>query len=69
MNEEELKVEIEKCRNDLRYFYNTYWTVNGKPVKPVSEEEWSASLHIWNFKRSMSLAIRNLILEKNRSGI
>lgn len=31
--------EFERCK-DPRYFYNNYWTVNGRAVKPISEEEW-----------------------------
>lgn len=31
--------ELERCKDPL-YFYNNYWSVNGKAVKPMSVEEW-----------------------------
>lgn len=31
--------EYKRCE-DPRYFYNTYYTIDGKAVKPISEEEW-----------------------------
>lgn len=40
MTDEEMKAELEKCLADPRYFYNTYWQVDGKPVTPISQEEW-----------------------------
>lgn len=31
--------EMERCK-DPRYFFNNYWTVNGKQPDPKSVEEW-----------------------------
>ena len=47
MTEEEITAELEKCLADPRYFYNTYWQVDGKPVTPISEEEWNARMHFF----------------------
>jgi len=47
MTEEEMKAELEKCLADPRYFYNTYWQVDGKPVTPISEEEWNQRMHFF----------------------
>lgn len=40
MDDKELREEMEKCRNDLRYFYNKYYTLNGQKAPEISEEEW-----------------------------
>jgi len=38
--DEEITAELQKCLDDPRYFYNTYWQINGKPVTPISKEDW-----------------------------
>lgn len=46
------EAEMERCRDPL-YFYNNYWTVNGKPVKPMTQEEWD--LH---YQQSMEMRLK-----------
>lgn len=51
--------ELEKCKNDPRYFYNTYATVNGEPVEPLSEEEWNTrSLQIKHLRSISPIKLR-----------
>ena len=37
--------EYERCK-DPRYFYNTYYQVDGNPVNPMSEEQWNSYLEM-----------------------
>lgn len=67
MTEEELKAEFLKCKDDLRYFYNTYWTINGKPVTPVIEEEWNHMTVIWSPRRTRSIMMYSRIKEAHKS--
>lgn len=46
--------EMEKCKNDPRYFYNTYATINGKPVEPLSVEEWNNRINEIEYLRNKS---------------
>lgn len=46
MLDEMLATEYKRCQDDPRYFYNTYWKVNGQPVTPLSEEEWNERIEL-----------------------
>ena len=37
--------EMERCK-DPRYFYNNYWSVDGKQPNPLSEEQWNDYLNM-----------------------
>lgn len=42
--------ELERCK-DPRYFYNNYWSVDGRAVKPLSEVEWKQREDYMNEQR------------------
>ena len=41
-DEEYCKKELEKCKNDTHYFYNTYCLVNGEKPEPISKEDFDS---------------------------
>lgn len=42
--------ELERCK-DPRYFYNNYWSVDGRAPKPLSEVEWKQREDYMNEQR------------------
>lgn len=64
MSEQEMQAEYIKCLNDMRYFYNTYWTINGEKVSPISQEQWDRmNVRLVN-KRNRAITIMTAIKNK-----
>lgn len=57
------KNEIQKCKDDPRYFYNNYCRINGQKVTWISKEEWNAIKEVLE-----SHANANFIIKK-RTGL
>lgn len=62
-NKEFIAEEWERCK-DPRYFYNTYWQVDGKPVNPISEEQWNSYLEMQENSRNNYVKKRSSILSE-----
>ena len=57
-DKEYIAEEYERCK-DPRYFYNTYYQVDGKPVNPMSEEQWNSYLEMQESYRNNWFKRRN----------
>ena len=54
--------ELERCK-DPRYFYNNYWRIDGRPVEPVSEQEWNDTMKHY----PITLKKRNRLFNQNQA--
>lgn len=46
--------EMIRCKEDPLYFYNTYCTINGEKVKPMTREEWNERMKQIEYLRNKS---------------
>jgi hypothetical protein len=58
-SEEEREAEYERCKDPL-YLYNNYWQIDGKPVTPMTREEWDARKDYFELIRQRRVPARSL---------